>query len=161
MTRLYELTGDYARLSDSSDFTPEEMADTLDAIKGSIEDKVENVLMAIKNEESYAESLSNEAKAFAERARVASNKAKAMKEYIVSALSAASITNLTAGNQQVSLRKAVDSVNVVDLEKIPVEFVDFETVIKPHTLDIKKRLQAGEAIEGVELKSGKPALIIK
>lgn len=161
MTKLYDLTGDYARLSESSDFNAEEIADTLEAIEGSIEDKVENILKAIKNEEAYAEALKEEAKSFSERAKTASNKAQAMKEYIVSALSAASITKLRAGTQQVTIRKPVDSVKIVDLDKLPVELVDYETVITPHTLDIKKKLQAGEKIEGAELQTGKPALLIK
>ena len=161
MTKLYDLTGDYARLSESSDFTAEEIADTLEAIEGSIEDKVESILKAIKNEEAYAEALSKEADAFNRRARIALSKSKAMKEYIVSALSAASITKLRAGTQQVTVIKPKDSVKIVDLDKLPVELVDYETIIKPHTLDIKKKLQAGEKIEGAELHTGKPALLIK
>jgi len=39
--------------------------------------------------------------------------------------------------------------------------VEYETVVKPNKLEIKRRILAGEEIAGATVKDGKTSLIIK
>ncbi|WP_312999605.1 siphovirus Gp157 family protein [Leclercia sp.] len=160
MSKLYEIANEYAELENSG-LEPEFIADTLEGLKGTFEDKVENVLKLIKNEQAYSESLKQEAKSFSERARAVDNKIESMKQYLVSSIETAGLKSVRAGTMAVTLRAPSRSVEVTDVSKIPTEYVDFETVTTPDKLAIKKLLEAGQAVPGCELKTGKPSLLIK
>lgn len=160
MSKLYEIANEYAELENSG-LEPEFIADTLEGLKGTLEDKVENVLKLIKNEQAYSESLKQEAKSFSERARAVDNKIESMKQYLVSSIETAGLKSVRAGTMAVTLREPSKSVEVTDVSKIPTQYVDFETITKPDKLAIKKLLEAGQAVPGCELKTGKPSLLIK
>lgn len=160
MSKLYEIANQYAELENSG-LDPEFIADTLDGIQGEFEDKVENVLKLIKNEQAYADALKDEARSFSERAKVSENKIESLKDYLVSSIEVAGLKSVRAGMMSVSLRSPSKSVEVTDVKKIPVDYVEFDTVIKPDKLAIKKLLEAGQEVPGCELKTGKPSLLIK
>lgn len=160
MSKLYEIANQYAELENSG-LEPDFIADTLAGIQGEFEDKVENVLKLIKNEQAYAEALKAEAKSFSERAKVSENKIESLKAYLVSSIEVAGLKSVRAGMMSVSLRAPSKSVEVTDATKIPVDYVEFDTVIKPDKLAIKKLLEAGQEVPGCELKTGKPSLLIK
>jgi predicted transcriptional regulator len=160
MSKLYEIANEYAELENSG-LEPEFIADTLEGLKGTFEDKVENILKLIKNEEAYSTSLKQEAKSFSERARAVDNNIESMKQYLVSSIETAGLKSVRAGTMAVTIRAPSKSVEVTDVSKIPTEYVDFETVTKPDKLAIKKLLEAGQSVPGCELKTGKPSLLIK
>jgi len=160
MTSLYEIANDFAKLSDS-DMDPELIADTLDGIEWELEGKIENCLAVIKNELAYAETLKAESKKLAERAKASEARADRIKEYIASSLETAGKKSLKAGVHQVSIRAPSKSVEILDSGSLPPELVDYETLIKPDKLAIKKKLEAGISVPGAQIKTGKPSLIIK
>lgn len=160
MRKLYEIANQYAELENSG-LEPEFIADTLEGIHGEFEDKVESVLKLIKNEQAYADALKAEAKSFSERAKLSENKVESLKAYLVSSIEVAGLKSVRAGMMSVSLRAPSKSVEVTDVNKIPVDYVEFDTVIKPDKLAIKKLLEAGQEVPGCELKTGKPSLLIK
>lgn len=160
MTALYKIAGDYAKLMDS-DMSPEDMADTLEGIKGTIEDKIEASLAVCKNKRAYADALKAEAAALIQRAKVEEAQIERLHQYISSCMKTADMKSITAGLHKVTIRKPTNIVDIMDVSKIPVEYVDFETVIKPHTLDIKKLLEAGKEIPGTKLSTGKTSLLIR
>lgn len=160
MSKLYEIANQYAELENSG-LEPEFIRDTLEGIQGEFEDKVENVLKLIKNEQAYADSLKAEAKSFSDRAKASENNIQWLKSYLVSSMSIAGMKSVRAGVMSVSLREPSKSVEVIDVNKIPVDYVDYETTVKPDKLAIKKLLEAGQEVPGCELKTGKPSLLIK
>lgn len=160
MSKLYEIANQYAELENSW-LDPDFIRDTLEGIQGEFEDKVENVLKLIKNEQAYAESLKAEAKSFSDRARASENKIESLKAYLVSSIEVSGMKSVRAGMMSVTLRAPSKSVEVIDVNKIPVDYVDYETTVKPDKLAIKKLLEAGQEVPGCELKTGKPSLLIK
>ena len=66
-----------------------------------------------------------------------------------------------AGVHEVTLRAASKVVEITDPMAIPVDLVEYETVVKPNKLEIKRRILAGEEIAGATVKDGKTSLIIK
>lgn len=160
MSKLYEIASDFAKLQDS-DFSPEEIADTLEGIEGELADKIEQLLAICKNETSYSEALKQEAKALSERSSAIDNRVANIKAYIATSLDAAGKKSIRAGLHQVTIRASSKSVEIDDASKIPPEFVEYETAIKADKLAIKHQLEAGIDVPGTRLKQGKPSLLIR
>ncbi|HEO8934542.1 TPA: siphovirus Gp157 family protein [Serratia marcescens] len=160
MSKLYDIANDYAKLMDSG-LEPEMIADTIEGIDGELIDKVEQLLAICKNEQLYAEALRNESKSLQERASVVENKISSIKEYIARSLETAGKKSIRAGLHQVTVRVPSRQVDITDASILPIEFVEYETVVKPDKLAIKHQLDAGIAVPGVQIKLGKPSLIIK
>lgn len=160
MSKLYEIANEYAELV-NSDMDAEMIADTLDGIKGEFEDKAENLLAIIKNELALSEMLKVEAKKLTERANACANRANNIKAYMAESLQTMDLKKLNAGVHTISLRKGVQSVQIDDLEKLPPEFVEYVTDIKPDKNLIKEKLKLGQKIDGVTLVTGKSSIIIK
>ncbi|CAI0804683.1 Siphovirus Gp157 [Serratia entomophila] len=160
MSKLYDIANDYAKLMDSG-LEPEMIADTIEGIDGELVDKVEQLLAICKNEQLYAEALRNESKSLQERASVVENKISSIKEYIARSLETAGKKSMRAGIHQVTVRVPSRQVDITDASILPIEFVEYETVVKPDKLAIKHQLDAGIAVPGAQIKLGKPSLIIK
>ena len=160
MTALYKIANEYAVLS-NSDMDAEMIADTLEGIQGEFEDKAEQLLAIIKNSQSLEAALKAEAKALTDRAKAEANRVNGIKAYMASSMETMEIKKLNAGVHTISTRKGSQSVNVVDLEAIPVDYVEYKTTIAPDKNLIKEKPKAGEKIDGVELVTGKSSLIIK
>ncbi|CAM7016336.1 Siphovirus Gp157 family protein [Leclercia adecarboxylata] len=160
MTALYQIANEFARLTDA-DMDPELIADTLDGIEWELEAKVEQILAACKNEQAYAETLKEESRKLAERAKAAENRVVSMKEYVARSLDTAGKTTIKAGIHQVTVRAPSKSVEITDAASLPAEYVEYETTIKADKLAIKHKLDAGIDIPGARIKIGKPSLIIK
>ncbi|RJK66702.1 hypothetical protein CMV60_10440 [Serratia marcescens] len=160
MSKLYDIANDYAKLMDSG-LEPDMIADTIEGIDGELVDKVEQLLAICKNEQLYAEALRNESKSLQERASVVENKISSIKEYIARSLETAGKKSIRAGLHQVTVRVPSRQVDITDASILPIEFVEYETVVKPDKLAIKHQLDAGIAVPGAQIKLGKPSLIIK
>ncbi|MBH3259941.1 siphovirus Gp157 family protein [Serratia marcescens] len=160
MSKLYDIANDYAKLMDSG-LEPDMIADTIEGIDGELVDKVEQLLAICKNEQLYAEALRNESKSLQERASVVENKISSIKEYIARSLETAGKKSIRAGLHQVTVRVPSRQVDITDASILPIEFAEYETVVKPDKLAIKHQLDAGIAVPGAQIKLGKPSLIIK
>lgn len=160
MAELYKIAGEYAALM-SEDLPAELIADTLEGIEGEFSDKVSAILSLCKNESAYADSLKAEAKSLNDRASSINNKVERLRQYIVDCMTQAEMKRVRAGVHEVTLRAASKVVEITDAMVIPVDLVEFETVVKPNKLEIKRRILAGEEIPGASLKDGKQSLMIK
>lgn len=160
MPALYQIANDFAKLTDS-DMPPEMIADTLDGIEWELEAKVEQILAVCKNELADAEALKEEARRLIDRAKASENRVVSLKEYVARSLETAGKKSMKAGLHQVTVRAPSKSVEITDINAIPPDFVEYETTIKPDKLAIKHQIEAGIDIPGVQIKIGKPSLIIK
>lgn len=161
MSKLYEIANQYAELANNDEFTPEMIADTLDGIEGEFEAKAEQVLAIIKNSLAEAEMLKAEVKKLNERAKSAANRADNLKAYLADSMATMDKTKINAGIHTLSIRKGVQSVQIDNAESIPIDYVEYETTIKPDKNLIKEKLKLGEVIAGVSLVTGKPTVLIK
>lgn len=160
MSKLYEIANEYAQL-ENSEMDAEMIADTLEGIQGEFEDKAENLLAIVKNESALAEMLKAEAKSLTERARACENRVKNIKSYMASCIETMDVKSVTAGVHRLSVRKGSQSVQINDVDKLPSEFVEYVTDLKPNKKYISEQLKLGKSIEGAELVTGKPSLLIK
>lgn len=160
MSKLYEIANEYAELA-NSEMDAEMIADTLEGIQGEFEGKAEQLLAIIKNEQALEAALKAEAKNLNNRAKSCANKVSSIKSYLIESMNTMDKKSLNAGVHKITVRNGVQSVNVLDLEKIPHEFVEYETTIKPDKNLIKEKLKLGESVDGVELVTGNQSLLIK
>lgn len=160
MAELYKIANEYAALM-SEDLPSELIADTIEGIEGEFTDKVSAILALCKNESAYADSLKEEASSLNERASAITNKVERLRQYIADCMIQAEMKRVRAGVHEVTLRAASKIVEITDPMAIPVDLVEYETVVKPNKLEIKRRILAGEDIAGATVKDGKTSLIIK
>ncbi len=160
MSKLYEIANEYAQLSNSG-MDEEQIKDTLEGISGEFEDKALNILAIIKNELALEAMLKAEAKSLTERAKAAGNHAERLKNYLASTLEVMELPTFSAGVHKLTIRGGAVSVQIDDLEKLPPEYVDYQTTIKPDKNLIKEKIKLGEKIDGASLVVGKSSVIIK
>ena len=142
------------KIMECVDLETGEIIDTemLDQLQMEREHKIENIACWIKNLQSDAEALKAQKLAFADRQRVAENKAESLKRYLVGFLDG---QKFSTDKVAISFRKS-ESVQVNDMNAI----ADFDSAYLKYaepTVDkaaVKKALKAGIAVPGVELVHG-------
>lgn len=162
--KLYELKDEYHNLLalvEDGQLTQEQIADTLDSVNHDFEEKVRNCLMMVK----HLEGQQATAKAEFERLKALSdsygNQAEKLKEYVRGNMESLDKDKLDLGIFKVTLKKPSQTLGLVDESKIPETYYK----IIPETKQLDKRLLLADLkqspIEGVELRDGKRALLIK
>lgn len=162
MTTLFELTKEQHQvlnLVENGNLSQEEVADTLEALQMEIEDKVTAYCHVNRKLSSELEMLVNEEKRIKELKTQKQNEVSRLKQQLKLAMQNAGMAKIDVGLFKVSTRKGVDSVNVIDQDKLPSQFL--KTTVAPDKTAIKAALKAGEKLDGAELVTGESSLIIK
>ena len=124
-----------------------EAYEALDSLQMAFDQKAEGILLWIKNLTAEAEALKKEKLAFAERQSAAERKAESLKKYISGVLGG---NKFQTEKVSVTWRKseAVEYAgNVYDLPEELLKYKEPEI----NKTELKKRLKAGEVINGAEL----------
>lgn len=147
MSSLYEIN---KQLLEATDLETGEIIDTdrFDQLQMERDDKLENIALWYKNLLSDAEAFKAEKNNFAEREKAAKSKADSLKKYLDTNLNGQKFSTVKVN---VSYRKST-SVEVIDQEAIPAEYLRTFTTTAPDKAEIAKALKVGEFVEGVELK---------
>ena len=147
MSSLYEIN---EQLLNCIDLQTGEIIDTekFDALQLERTDKLENVALWYKNLLSEAAAFKAEKDAFAEKQKRAEAKAESLKKYLDSALHGSKFDTTKVN---ISYRKST-SVEVIDQEAIPEQYLRTVTTVSPDKTEIAKALKVGEIVEGVTLK---------
>lgn len=179
MAALYEIAADYRRLFDSleameansEDISPEEIGkawyDTLEGMEAELSEKVENLVMYIKNISAEAEALKQEENRLYARRKAKENRVGHLKKYLLECLETVSLKKLETPHGIVSVRTNPESADISDEQS----FVDWaigsgnKEMLRYKSPEIDKKavkaaLQEGMEIPGARLTKGK-SLIIK
>ena len=111
--------------------------------------KIENIACWIKNLQADAEALKAQKQAFADRQKAAENKAESLKKYLSEYLGG---QKFSTDKVAISFRKT-SAVNVIDMTKIPEEFLKYKDP-EPDKTAIKKAINDGKKIAGAEIVEG-------
>jgi hypothetical protein len=160
MPTLYQLTDDYINfvnyannILENDDLTEEDfqmLIDTLDAIKDSVEYKVENIIKFMKNIEGDIEAYKKEEDRLKKRRKVQENTYNRLKDYVKNMLETANIKSVEAGVFKVRIQKNNPSVEIYDENKVPDKYkIPQDPVIDKKTLlaDLKN----GLVVEGAKI----------
>lgn len=122
-------------------------ASDLDALDNLRNEKIENIVLYVKNLSADIEAFDKELKAMDARKKACENKAARLKDYLGAALNGESFETARC---KVSYRKST-TLEVVCEALVPNEYIVEQTVRKVDKMSIKNALKNGEQVEGVLL----------
>ena len=168
MNTLYELTGQYAELLsaiESGEVPEEAISDTLEALGGELDEKIDSVACIIKQLDSEAIAIKAEKAKLADRQSVKEHQRDRLKDYIRQAMQLAGKKKVETSRNCVSVGKAQPKAVITNLDALksrndiwkPYDYR--ETNVDKATL--KTLLQSGEQIPGASLQDGAPRLMIR
>jgi DNA repair ATPase RecN len=157
--KLYELTNDYLALLNAidNDELPEEaIADTLEAITASIEDKADSIACLLKNLDADCKAIKAEEERLAERRKAKEKSHERIKQYLSETLQIAGIDKIETARNKITFRKSevVEVAEDVFIEWAQKNRDDLLTYSAPkvNKTEIKKALKGGAEIVGAELR---------
>lgn len=167
MSRLYELTSDLLQLQElleDSEADEQLLKDTLEAVQGEYDAKMEAYAKVIKNLEADMDALKTEAKRLTDKRKVLENNVSRLKAAMFDSMKATGKTK--AGGQlfTVAIQKNGGVVPVImaenaDLSILPDQLV--KVVESPNLEAIRELLVAGKVVEGFTLGERGESLRIK
>ncbi|HAT4172326.1 TPA: siphovirus Gp157 family protein [Clostridium perfringens] len=153
MAKLYELANNYRNLTeliDREDVEQDLIQNALKECQGDIEEKVDNIVKLIRNTESDIEGYKAEEKRLNARRKSLENTVTSLKNYLDSNLKALNLREVKTKLFSCKYQKSKASVEVLDQEVIPKEFIVIEEKVDKKKL--YEALKAGQEIEGASLK---------
>lgn len=154
MAKLYELANNYRNLTeliDREDVEQDLIQNALKECKGDIEEKVDNIVKLIRNTESDIEGYKVEEKRLNARRKSLENTVTSLKNYLDSNLKALNLREVKTKLFSCKYQKSKASVEVLDQEVIPREFIVTEEKVDKKKL--YEALKAGQEVEGASLKT--------
>lgn len=153
MAKLYELANNYRNLIeliDREDVEQDLIQNALKECQGDIEEKVDNIVKLIRNTESDIEGYKAEEKRLNARRKSLENTVTSLKNYLDSNLKALNLREVKTKLFSCKYQKSKASVEVLDQEVIPREFIVIEEKVDKKKL--YEALKTGQEVEGASLK---------
>lgn len=166
MSKLYEITGDLLTLQEMLEDSVEDQAlkDTLEAVQGEYEIKLEAYCKIIKNLEADVDALKAEADRLNSKRAVLNANIERLKKAMFDSMKATNTPNVKGTLFTVAIQRNGGKIPVivadnVDTTKLPDELVIFTE--KPNLDAIREMLESGKTIEGFSLGERGESLRIK
>ena len=148
--KLYELADRYTRLLEmAEEMDPEALADTLESLEDSIEEKVENTAKVIKSIEADISAIDEEIKRLQAMKSARKNNIDRLKVYLKEQLELVGMDKVKGKLFTVSVQNNPAKLVVKDVSKLQGYLVEQEP--KVDSTRLKKDLKAGLEVDGVEL----------
>lgn len=166
MSRLYEITGDLLTLQEMLEDSVEDQAltDTLEAVQGEYEIKLEAYCKVIRNLEADMDALKSEADRLSAKRKVLENNIDRLKKAMFDSMKATKTDKVKGTLFTVAIQKNGGKIPVIVAEdattaKLPDELVIYTE--KPNLDAIREQLEAGKSIDGFSLGERGESLRIK
>lgn len=166
---LYKLTEQFLevkkQLEEMEDLDPMVIDDTLEAYKGDIYDKAENIAKYIRTLDYSAINKKAEAKRLTESAKKDTAKAQSLMNYLFNMLDRADLRELSAGVFTFKVKQGSEVVEI-DESKLPSwkdrkDLYDVKPIFKYSKPELKEMLKKGETIPGVSIVRNPEKLVMK
>jgi hypothetical protein len=156
---LYELSQDYRQALDAltdpdNDLPAEVIANTLEGLQGSLEDKAVNVAKFFKNLEATAHAIKEAEQRMAQRRKAIEHRVASMKDYLKTNMESCGITRIESPWFVLAIQKNPAAVDVMDEAAIPDDFVEIVTTRKIDKTAIKQAIDSGTEVPGAVLTRG-------
>ena len=149
---LYQLEAQFDQLQelvDSGDLDPQTLADTLEGLEGTLEEKRLAVGAYIGNLLAEAAMVKEAERRMAERRKTAETRAQWLKDYLLQSMEKHGITEITCPEWRLRIRENPPAVEIDDGANTPIEYC--ETIpeqYRPDKRAIKNAILAGVQIDG-------------
>lgn len=156
---LYELSQDYRQALDvltdpENDLPAEVIADTLEGLQGSLEDKAVNLAKFFRNLEAMAGAIKEAEDRMARRRRAIEGRVKWLKDYLRTNMDACGIQKIESPWFVLAIQKNPSAVDVFDESAVPAEFKEEVVTVRLDKAGIKRALEAGQTVPGAALSRG-------
>ena len=158
--KLYELTDNFKQAERdlnemlySGEIDEQTVTDTLDGIRGEIEEKAKNVAMYIGNIESTAKAIKEQEKAMSERRKRLEAQAEGIRRYLKDKMQECEISKIECPFFTMSIKKNPPKL-VIDESQLDRNYTEAVITYKPKKDVIKQELKAGNEIQGARLEQG-------
>jgi hypothetical protein len=160
MPNLYELATQYKQFYDYLDaalddenLTEDDLQvyfDTLESVQEPFEQKAENVIKFIKNIEGDIAAFKAEKLRLERKQKILQNRFDGLKRWLKDSLEINGIDKANAGMFKLRLQKNPASVNILDQDKVPNEYIT-KKEISFDKKGLLQDIQSGNVIAGVEI----------
>ena len=168
MTKLYKLTENYRAIQgmldrDFEEISQEEVLQTLANTKDEIEDKVASIGKLVLELKNDIEAVKKEETRLATRRGGFNSKMEWLKNYLLVEMQATRVLKVKQDVISVSVQDNPPSVEVVDLEQIPEQYIR----IIPETKEADKKAiiehfkDTGEIVSGVNIITDKKHVVVR
>jgi hypothetical protein len=153
---LYQIADDYLTaldaLADREDLPPEAIADTLEGLAGTFQDKAVAVAAYLKTLEAEAAAIDAARKAMERRETALLSHATRLRDYLKGEMERTGLTRLDHPFFALRVQANPPAVVVEDEGMLPARFTETVTAVKVLKAEIGKALKAGEAVFGAHLE---------
>ena len=149
---LYELSADLIALNDIE--SVEDVEIIREIIEQQIQAKSTGIIAVVRNLESNIAAIDTEIKRLQELKKKKQNNISRLKEYTKECMEIRGVKKLETSLGNISIRKTPPSVNVLDENLIPLEYIETKQVMSIDKKLILGDLKDGLVIPGVEIKQG-------
>jgi uncharacterized secreted protein with C-terminal beta-propeller domain len=154
--RLYEIAGDYLQaleaLADSEDPLPEAIADTLEGLAGTFQDKAVNVAAYIRSLEAEAAAVEDARRRMEQRQRSLQRHADTLRDYLKLEMERTGIIKVKNAELTLRVQKNPPSVIIDHEDLIPDTYREQVITVKLLRSEIGKALKSGENVPGAHLE---------
>ena len=158
--KLHEMSKDYIGFLES-DLEGEQLTDCLDSIEDSFDEKANNIVKLVSSLSVNVDGIDKELKRLQAMKKSITGNQDRLKEYLRYNMEATGINKIKHSLFSITLGKPTATVEIVDIDFLPDNFVNTEVVVKADKRAILKALKDGEDIPGAILSTGKSRLLIK
>lgn len=144
-----------------SDMEGDQLTDCLDSIQDSFDEKANNIVKLVCSLNVDVEGIDKELKRLQAMKKSITNNQDRLKEYLRYNMEVTGISKIKHQLFSITLGKPAVTVEIVDIDFLPDNFVSTEVVMKADKKSILKALKDGEDIPGAVLSTGKSRLLIK
>lgn len=159
MANLFQLNDQYQALSQRDDLDPQVLVDTLDAIDDDRKTKLDNLASWADQLKSEIDFIDEKQKTWRDEKAYRINKLNWIKQYMTDALDDAGIKKLNTDNHMLSVRNFKASTVIDDEDKLPSEYKEIESVVKPNKKEIYQALKNGLTVDGAHLEPNRSTVI--
>ena len=161
---LYEISTRFRELSklaeDGDEGMADAIADTLEGIEGEFQEKAEAIVMVATNVTRHVAAIDEQIARLQAKKKAVLNKEKSLRSYLKKNMIETGINKIECPLFTITLAKASQIVEILDQDKLPIDFIKVETKITPDKVAIKKALKDGP-VDGAALVDGTRRLTIR
>ena len=159
---FYQITAGFPALMENEEMTQEEKEKLEEELDVLLQEKSNNVIGYVRNIELTIQAIKTEEERNKSNRQTLENRLARFKEYLKECMKRSGITKIETPIGVIQIAKSPATVEVIDQEQVPDEFLRVKTSIEVDKTAIKKNFkETGEVPDGIRINTNNTSLRIK
>ena len=159
---FYQITAGFPALMENEEMTQEEKEKLEEELDVLLQEKSNNVIGYVRNIELTIQAIKTEEERNKSNRQTLENRLARFKEYLKECMERSGITKIETPIGVIQIAKSPATVEVIDQEQVPDEFLRVKTSIEVDKTAIKKNFkETGEVPDGIRINTNNKNLRIK